>query len=187
MRDAPTHDDLVIKARKAAALDDPMKHLAKSDGQDPSKVNQPENLLDQSDIVCFNGIAALVPKRAVLATPSAHKERLSFKPGSQIVPWGEFYAQNRGWITTVEVSRAQAEGNAALPEETTTRISKSRNLVVATYKGGPISVLPLKTPPPENPAEATPNAAPANPDATSDAAATPAPVPAKQPSKPKTP
>ena len=52
--------------------------------------------------------------------------------------------QNRGWITTVEVSRVQAEGNLAIAEETRERIGKSMNLVVATYMGGPISVLPLK-------------------------------------------
>lgn len=172
MRDAPTHDDLVVKARKAAALTDPMQHLAKSEGADPSKANQPENLLDQSDIVCFNGLATLVPKRAILATPSAHKERLTFKPGSKIVPWAEFYQQNRGWIHTIEVSRSQAEGNHALAEETTSRIAKSRNLVVATFKGGPISVLPLKVPPPQdtNP-ESEKKTTPAPPQNTSPASA----------------
>jgi hypothetical protein len=40
----------------------------------------------------------------------------------------------------------QAEGNKALAEEVSSRIGKSSNLVVATYQGGPISVLPLKAP-----------------------------------------
>ena len=51
-----------------------------------------------------------------------------------------------GWITTVEVSRVQAEGNLALADETAKRIQKSASLIVATYQGGPISVLPLKVP-----------------------------------------
>lgn len=158
MRDVPTHDDLVRKAQRAANLVDPMQHLAKAEGGDPSKVNRPDDLLAQSDILCYNGLATLVPKRAILASPAAHQERLAFKPGSKIVSWGDFYQQNRNWITTVEVSRIQAEGKQALAEETSKRIEKSRNLVVATYQGGPISVLPPPTPPPAESAkpEATP-------------------------------
>ena len=44
----------------------------------------------------------------------------------------------------MEVDRPIAEGNKAIAGETQERIGKSRNLVVATYLGGPISVLPLK-------------------------------------------
>jgi hypothetical protein len=51
---------------------------------------------------------------------------------------------NKGWITTLEISRAQAEGNAPLPEETHKQLSQCTSLVVCTYKGGPISMLPLK-------------------------------------------
>jgi len=63
-----------------------------------------------------------------------------------LVGWTDFLTANRGWITTVEVSRTQAEGNEAMNEELADRIGKNRNMVVATYKGGPISVLPMKEP-----------------------------------------
>ena len=53
---------------------------------------------------------------------------------------------NRGWISTIEVTRVEAEGNQALSEETQERVAKSRKLVVATCFGGPISVLPVKKP-----------------------------------------
>ncbi len=142
-RDAATHDQLALKLRKSQQTD-PMRILPQANGEDPSKVNQPVNLLEQSDIISFGGLATLVPKRAILATPANHKDRLTMQAGSRIVGWAEFYAQNRGWITTVEVSRVQAEGNLAIAEETRERIGKSMNLVVATYMGGPISVLPLK-------------------------------------------
>ena len=66
-------------------------------------------------------------------------------PGSKLVTWADFYAVNRGWITTVEVCRVQAEGNSPLAEETQKQIGKSANLIVATYQAGPISVLPLKS------------------------------------------
>jgi hypothetical protein len=154
-RDAATHEELVLALRKAEQ-NDPMKVLPQSQGGDPSKVNQPLNLLEQSDIICFGDKATLVPKRAILSAPAKHKDRLALQPGVKIIGWSDFYVLNRGWITTVEVTRAQAEGNAALPEETQERIGKSTNLVVATYMGGPISVLPLKEQPAAEPKKNTP-------------------------------
>lgn len=147
-RDAATHDVLVKRLQKAAEID-PMKNMEISTGTDPSKVNQPVNLLEQSDILCFNGLATLVPKRAVLAAPPAMKERLKLEQGTKIVSWMDFYRVNRGWITTVEVSRRQAEGRDPFAEPTQKRIDKSRSLVVATYKGGPITVLEYREPEPK--------------------------------------
>ena len=147
-RDAATHEQLSLALRKAQQLD-PMKKLASSEGADPTKVNQPTNLLEQSDIICFGGIATLVPKRAIIATPAKHKDRLGIQPGARIVGWTEFYTLNRGWIHTVEVTREQAEGRVPFAEATQETIGKSTNLVVATFKGGPISVLPVREPEPE--------------------------------------
>lgn len=142
-RDAATHEDLARKLR-AAQAGDPMKKLPSVEGEDPSKANPPTDLLEQSDIICFRGYATLVPKRAILAAPENYKQYLKLEPGARIVTWADFYARNRGWITTVEVSRSLAEGNESFPDETSDRIGKSANLVVATLKGGPISVLPAK-------------------------------------------
>jgi hypothetical protein len=142
-RDAVTHQQLVQRLRYSEN-NDPMKALDQSTGEDPSKVNQPSNLLEDSDIICFDGLATLVPKQAILAAPAGIKSRLGLQPGARIVGWLEFYTANRGWITTVEVDRPIAEGNKAIAGETRERIGKSRNLVVATCMGGPISVLPLK-------------------------------------------
>lgn len=144
-RDAATHEQLSRTLRKAEAKD-PMKNMTPVEGEDPSKVNRPVDLMEQSDIICFRGFATLVPKRAILATPENYKRYLTLEPGAKFVPWRDFYARNRGWITTVEVSRVQAEGNKKFSDETTEQIGKSSNLVVATLKGGPISVLPLKEP-----------------------------------------
>jgi hypothetical protein len=153
MRDAATHEQIERTLRKMNAID-PMKKLEPSVGQDPSKVNQPVDLLESSDILCFNGMATLVPKRAILGVPKHLNERLTLAKGARIVGWLEFLDANRGWVTTVEVTRAQAEGNDKLAEEITDRIGKSNNLVVATYLKGPISVLPLKEAEPAAPATA---------------------------------
>ena len=122
-----------------------MKQLPATKGEDPSQ-NLPKDLISQSDIISFQGVATLVPKRAILQIPKNYRDRMALQPGAHIVGWSDFYAINRGWITTVEVSRTQAEGNIDLPEETHKLLSKGGNLVVATFMGGPISVLPLKVP-----------------------------------------
>lgn len=143
MRDAATHEQLVSQFR-IVDREDPMRNMKPSNQADPSKVHQPESLIRSSDILCFGGVAVLVPKRAILQLPSKLADRLKFIPGSPFVSWADFYAANRGWITTVEVTRTQAEGNLDLDKETHERITKSMNLIVATYLTGPISVLPLK-------------------------------------------
>ncbi len=142
-REAATHEQLARRVQIAGRID-PMKKLEPATGEDPSKVNQPADLLETSDVISYNGVATLVPKRAILATPKGVKDRVGLQEGVRIVGWLEFLSLNRGWVTTVEVSRVQAEGNKMIDPEISDRISKSNNLVVATYMGGPISVLPLK-------------------------------------------
>ena len=148
MRDVASHQQLLLERRKALQID-PMKHLQAATGEDPSKAIRPTDILAESDIIAFRGMATLVPKRAIIQAPQAYSGYLKMEPGAKFVSWLEFYAANRGWITTVEVSREQAEGNVPMAEETQKFLSKNRNLVVATYKGGPISVLPLKEQAPE--------------------------------------
>lgn len=154
MRDAATHEQIVLAYRQASQQD-PMRKQPPAKGPDPSTASPPRSLIGASDVICFNGIVTLVPKRAILQMPKNLADRLKYQLGSKVLSWADFYALNRGWITTIEVSRAQAEGNSPLPEETTRKIVKSGNLVVATYQAGPISVLPLKAAPAE-PATGTP-------------------------------
>lgn len=146
MRDVATHEQLVAQLRKAEQ-NDPMKKLQPTQGEDPSVVNRSKDLLADSDIISFRGVATLVPKRAVLQIPQSCTERMKLEPGARIISWADFYAANRGWITTVEVSRPQAEGNLPIGEDSKKMMSTCRNLVVATYQGGPISVLPPKEQP----------------------------------------
>jgi len=141
MRDAATHDQLLLKLRQASQQN-PMAKFTSVEGADPSKVNRPESLLASSDILCFGGMAVLVPKRAILQTPPKLADRIGLKPDVNFASWADFYASNRGWITTVEVSREQAEGKLPVEEMSKDHIRKSNNLIVAVYLGGPISVLP---------------------------------------------
>ena len=145
MRDAATHEQLVELARKAEEkktepVFQPMQ------GEDPSKVNRPADLISRSDILCYNGVATLVPKRAVLHIPKKLADRVGMQDGAKIVTWPDFIIANRGWITTSSVSRLQAEGNLPLAEATVKSFEKETRMVIAVYQECPISVLPLKVP-----------------------------------------
>ena len=150
MRDVTTDAQLIPKLRQAQQ-NDPMKNMPGAKGDDPSKVVEPKDFLSQSDSICYLGVETFVPKRAILRIPKNYQDRIGMQPGAKIVGWAEFYAANRGWITTVEVSRTQAEGNMALPDDTQKHLAECGNLVVATFMGGPISVLPLKETKPADP------------------------------------
>lgn len=142
IRDAATHDDLANKMREAQA-NNPLANYTVDEGPDPTKENRPVDILEDSDIISFNGLTTLVPKRAILAMPNSVRNRVGkHVPGHRVVAWKDFLHSNRGWVSTVEVSRSQAEGRQMLPESVTERISRSTSLIVATYQGGPISVLP---------------------------------------------
>jgi len=117
--------------------------------QDPSKVNKPVSLLARSEVLNFGGFATLVPKRAILHLPKALQTRTGLGPDDKIQGWQEFYLNNRGWISTMEVTRKQAEGKEPFSEESLKTMAESSSIIVATCYGDPIAVLPLQTPPPQ--------------------------------------
>lgn len=141
MHDAATHDQLSALRRQEQAMDPVRKFTPAAPGKDPSKENVPTDIISRSDILCYNGMATLVPKQAILFTPPQYADRIGMKAGARIVTWAEFYAANRGWVGTMEISIKQAEGKEPLPEKPAEQMMKGSNLVVATYQGGPVSKL----------------------------------------------
>lgn len=143
-RDAATHDALVHKLRAVEAAD-PMKAMEKAEGEDPSVQNQPQNLLESSDLISFQGLTTLVPKRAIMKLPEQFKDRVNnHQPGNRVVGWLDFYALNQGWITTVEITREQAGGNKDLDPALTEQLGKSKNMIVTVMASGPISYMPYR-------------------------------------------
>lgn len=148
-RDAATNDSLSARYRQAS-LADPMKAMPQTQGEDPSVVNRVGNLLDESDLITFNGQTTLVPKKALVLVPQKISARINnHQSGSAVVTWVDFFSQNRGWISTVEVTFAQAKGDEPVSPEILEALAKSGNLVVAVFKNSPISVMPLKAVTPE--------------------------------------
>ena len=154
MRDVVRHEDIVARMRRAK---DPMKNLAEAKPVAPERREaKPVDLLERSDFLSFNGLSTLVPKGAILHVPKGYGSRLKADSRARIIIWSEFLRLNRGWVTNLEVSPAQAEGAEPFPEETIKALEKNPRVVVATLGGGPISVLPPKKPAEEKAAEDKP-------------------------------
>lgn len=145
MRDVVTHDALAARHAKAAT---PFKEpdfkpeaAAPAGAGKERKPWKAVSLLERSEFLSYNGLTTLVPKGAILNVPPTYAQRTHMVEGVPVVRWSEFYRRNRGWITTLEVSRKQAEADEPLSEETLKSIAKSNSVVVATLAGGPITVL----------------------------------------------
>lgn len=154
MRTAPTNEELIVQLRKS---DQEMAEAAKSKPLSTPEDLRPKevpDLISMSEILCYNGAVTLVPKGAILEYPKNLADRLKHQPGSKVQNWDKFFENNQGWITTVEVTKAQAQGKHLLPEEKTIHISKCGKLVVATLNGAPITVLPPQAPEAAAPAPA---------------------------------
>ncbi len=143
-RDAATNESLTEKYKEASTKG-PMKNFQEATGEDASVKNKVGNLLDRSDLITFNGNTTLVPKNALVQIPEKYKDRINnHKPGSKILSWIDFYTLNRGWISTVEVTLAQAKGQTPVSSDLMETLTKKGNLVVGVLKNGPISVNPPK-------------------------------------------
>ena len=107
---------------------------------------KPRDLLENSDFLSHNEQSTLVPKHSILHIPKHFRDRIKFQKGNKIVIWPTFFRNNRDWIKTIEVTREQALGKEFLADEVIEKMEKAGFLVVATYKNGPVSVLPPKEP-----------------------------------------
>lgn len=148
MRDQTTHDKLSNSLRMARQ-NDPIQNLGPAAGdveKDPSAQEGPRDLIKESTILCYLGNLTLIPNQAVLHLPERLKDRFQVQPNIKVLTWSEFYQINRGWIKTIEVTREQAMGEVAMPENIVEAYQKSSSVIVATFSGGPISVLPVREP-----------------------------------------
>lgn len=144
MRDSVKHDELSQKLRMAQQAD-PIRDLGPPAGnteEDPAKAQAERDLVKTSTVFAYRGYLTLVPKRSVLHVPDVYAKRLEVQNGAKVQTWRDFYQSNRGWIRTMEVTREQALGHVPFSEETAAAIQDSSVVVIATYQGGPISVLP---------------------------------------------
>ena len=120
---------------------DPMIRLAKP-AADEIRVARPQNqsIIGESTILSDGTSWTFVPNGAVVFLPNAHKPRVGVKPAGILLPWVDFLTHNLNWITTVDVTIAQAAGKDPLPAERAAFWTTQDKIVVATHQSGPISV-----------------------------------------------
>lgn len=102
------------------------------------------DLVDLSTFIADGAEYTLVPKNAVIFVPEARAANIISQPGKEYVTWGTFLTTRRAWVTTYEVTLQQARGETPITPEQMEKFKKGNMIVVATFRGGPISVLPHK-------------------------------------------
>lgn len=137
MTDRITPEQLAAKPQESPLLALPQ---LKSPDEAKVKSSSKESIIAQSDILTDGSRWTLVPKGAVLHTPSSMAAKVGGSPMGQLVPWADFLAANPAWITTEEISYDQACGKIPLSLEHTNFWPKQGKVVVAVHLGGPISV-----------------------------------------------
>lgn len=142
IRDAPTNEDMNLQFRKAQAEGSMRPVVNAAISQDATKMGKQDDLIERSIILSFGGAAALIPKGAVIEYSDKYKDRLQRSPGDQLCEFSEFVAANRGWLSTYEVSFVQAQGKVPLDKNARAQMKKGGNVVVATFRGNPIEILP---------------------------------------------
>ena len=135
----------------------PIKSLKSIEKAPELERPEPVSILTRCAFLSSQGVTAVIPKGSVLHVPPRLKDQTRMVEGNRVVIWPQFFRRNRGWITTVEVSRGQAAGTEPIPERTLEAVRENPRVVIATLQGGPISVLLPEVPAPGEEAPAQPD------------------------------
>jgi hypothetical protein len=98
--------------------------------------------LYKTSIILFDGQAhTVVPMGAVLSLPSNYRARIIDKPKGDFLFWPAFLEKNKSWVAGWEVPMAMARGDAEMSKSVMKQIANDARVLVAVFKGGPITVL----------------------------------------------
>lgn len=104
-------------------------------------VEKPAALPVANSIILHDGKNwTIVPNGALICLPKEHETKANAKPVGNLMPWEEFLAANSSWLEPGEISFEQAAGCEKLPVERIRQLRKSGKVIVATHRGGPISI-----------------------------------------------
>lgn len=132
--DLPTDEEL-IERRSASNPERPKPVPAKPSGFD---------IRELSMYLGAGEVFTILPKGCVIHCPDRLTDRLLAAPSGKAVPWQEFLPANRAWVSTREVTAAQARGEEELSEEDWAAFAAQGRIVVATLRGNPVTVLPSR-------------------------------------------
>lgn len=142
MRDRIT-DEQLKEARKTvpSTLD-----KAKAKPVDPPTAAVKRDVYQISDVLVDGGFHTVVPRGAVLSVPESLADRLASGPAGKFQFWPDFYARNKNWIKLQEVDVEVARGKMPIPENVIKMMETEPKMVLAVYKGNPITVLEAAAP-----------------------------------------
>ncbi|WP_367873458.1 hypothetical protein [Luteolibacter sp. Populi] len=114
-------------------------------------------LADLSQFLGEGGTSVILPKGSVIHCPEALTARILDSPGGTLIPWPEFLIAHRNWVSTREVATAQIRGEAGFTDSDRAAFKAGGKLVIATFRGNPVTVLAPPAPAvPPTPAAPTP-------------------------------
>jgi hypothetical protein len=120
---------------------DPMIRLVDANGEDVEIQSRiVPSVVGQSTILHDGKHWTLVPNGSVVHIPAKLKSKVHSKPVGTLLPWQDFLARNKTWLTAAEVTFDQAAGNEPLPGSSLDEWKRSGKLVVTVHHMGPISI-----------------------------------------------
>ena len=87
------------------------------------------------------GLCTRIPKESILHLPGKYRASVGQRPEGRQVNWIEFLSANRSWLKHQNVTWAQVLGTAPLARTTLDSLAIEGRLVIATYQGGPVTVV----------------------------------------------
>jgi hypothetical protein len=90
--------------------------------------------------ISFNRTHTVILRSSLIVVPESLATRIGpAAEGSKYIEMNEFFIQNRGWISTFEVTNDQSIGKAPLSESASKMLKTSSNVIIATSKGNLVS------------------------------------------------
>ncbi len=83
----------------------------------------------------------LVPVGSILHLPAELRGHVAAKPQGDFTFWPSFLKRNAAWLAAKDVPLSLSRGNAQEAKALLKSLSYDKRLIVATYKGGPITIL----------------------------------------------
>lgn len=95
-----------------------------------------------SSIILIDGEKfTLVPIGSVLHLPAELRSRVVSEPEGDFTFWPAFLKRNAEWLSAKEVTLTLSRGNSQEAKALIKSLSKDSRIVIATFKGGPITIL----------------------------------------------
>lgn len=99
------------------------------------------SLWTRSIILTDGEMFTLVPIGSILHMPPSLQNRVATAPVGKFTLWPHFQKRNAAWLGGTDVTLEMSRGDARAARTLLKSIAKDTRILVALYKGGPITIL----------------------------------------------